>query len=72
VSIDTQVLRRSRAVSGWQWAARLAHLPDGESVRFTAPEALLTHLQALVQPGEHGLLPDGAAVEEGGRQQEGE
>jgi hypothetical protein len=51
-------------VSGWQWAARLEHLPDGESVRFTAPETLLAHLQALVQPGDHGLLPDGSAVEE--------
>jgi hypothetical protein len=54
---------RSRAVSGWQWAARLEHLPDGEQVRFTAPEALLAHLQALVQPGEHALPPDGTALE---------
>ena len=63
---DAYVLHiwRSRAVSGWQWAARLEHLPDGEQVRFTAPEALLAHLQALVQPGEHALPPDGAVIEE--------
>jgi hypothetical protein len=46
---------RSRAVSGWQWAARLEHLPGGESVRFTRPEALLAHLEALMQAGEHGM-----------------
>jgi hypothetical protein len=75
---DAYVLHiwRSRAVSGWQWAARLEHLPGGESVRFTAPEALLAHLQALVQRGEHGVPPAGTpagetlptkVAEEGGR-----
>ena len=41
-------LWRSRAVSGWQWAARLDRLSDGERHRFTDPEALLQHLRALV------------------------
>ena len=40
---------RSRSVSGWQWAARLDHLADGEIRRFADPELLLAHLQALVQ-----------------------
>jgi hypothetical protein len=50
---DAYILRiwRSRAVSGWQWAARLQHLPDGQSVRFSDPAALLAHLQALVRAG---------------------
>jgi hypothetical protein len=43
---------RSRAVSGWQWAARLQHLPGGQSQRFSDPEALLSHLQTLVRAGE--------------------
>ena len=47
----------SRAISGWQWAARLEHLPGGEQVRFTAPEALLAHLQALTQAAERAGQP---------------
>jgi hypothetical protein len=66
---------RSRAVSGWQWAVRLESLPGGESVRFTTPEALLAHLQALVRRIDDGEAPDtpvgmyapATASEEGGR-----
>jgi hypothetical protein len=74
---DAYVLHiwRSRAVSGWQWAARLEYLPGGESDRFSAPEALLAHLQALVRRIEEGEAPDtpvgmdapATASEEGGR-----
>jgi hypothetical protein len=77
---DAYVLHiwRSRAVSGWQWAARLEYLPGGESVRFTAPEALLAHLQALVRRIDDGEAPDipagtddpATAPEEGGRGEE--
>lgn len=50
---DTYLLHlyRSRAVSGAQWAARLEHLPSGESWRFTDPEALLAHLRSIAAPG---------------------
>ena len=34
-------LYRSRSVGGWQWAARLDRLVDGESHRFSDPEVLL-------------------------------
>lgn len=59
---ETYLLRiwRSRAVSGWQWAARLQHLPDGQSRRFSDPEALLAHLQAVVRAGD----PPDAAPEQ--------
>jgi hypothetical protein len=68
-------LYRSRAVSGWQWAARLEHLPGGESVRFRDPAALLAHLQALVQAAAQADLSRDTAMEateEGGPQHEGE
>ena len=39
---------RSRAASGWQWAARLERLPGGEHLRFHDPEALLAHLRAVL------------------------
>jgi hypothetical protein len=45
---------RSRAVSGWQWAARLEHLPSGESWRFTDPAALLAHLRIVLAAGAAG------------------
>jgi hypothetical protein len=50
---ETYVLHiyRSRAVRGWQWAARLEHLPDRTSRRFTDPEALLAHLRTVLQTG---------------------
>jgi hypothetical protein len=53
---------RSRALSGWQWAARLDRLSDGEQHRFTDPEALLNHLQSLVQsqPLDHRTEEKGA------------
>jgi hypothetical protein len=65
---------RSRAVSGWQWAARLEHLPGGEQVRFTTPEALLAHLQVLVrridgEAPEPSVGTDEPAPEEGGRRE---
>lgn len=51
---DTYLLHlyRSRAVGGWQWAARLEHLPGGESVRFSDPEALLIHLRTMLWAGD--------------------
>jgi hypothetical protein len=73
---DAYVLHiwRSRATSGRQWAARLDHLPGGESLRFSDPAVLLAHLQALVQAGEHSEPPVGAdgparTTEEGGAQE---
>jgi hypothetical protein len=42
-------LWRSRAASGWQWAARLDRLPEGESHRFRDPEALLAHLRTVLE-----------------------
>jgi hypothetical protein len=50
---DTYILHiyRSRAISGWQWAARLEKLPDRASRRFTNPEALLAHLRTVLQAG---------------------
>jgi hypothetical protein len=50
--VYTLHIYRSRAASGWQWAARLEHLPGGESRRFTDREALLAHLQAIVRDGQ--------------------
>lgn len=48
---------RSRAVSGWQWVARLEHLPSGESVRFGELEALLAHLRSIARPGDPASTP---------------
>ena len=48
---------RSRAVSGWQWAARLEHLPSGESWRFTDLEALLAHLRSIAGSGDPAGTP---------------
>jgi hypothetical protein len=50
---DTYILHiyRSRAISGWQWAARLEKLSDRASRRFTDPEALLAHLRTVLQAG---------------------
>src|SRR5262249_6719961 len=39
----------SRTASGWQWAARLEHLPGGEQVRFTDPDALLAYLSTVMR-----------------------
>ena len=58
-------LYRSRAVSGWQWAARLDHLPGGESVRFRDPKALLAYLRAVVELGEHAPLQPDASGDKG-------
>jgi hypothetical protein len=55
-------LYRSRAVSGWQWAARLQQLPAGESARFRDPEALLAYLRAVVGLGEHVPVQPGASA----------
>ena len=51
---DTYLLHvyRSRAVGGWQWAARLERLPGGESQSFNDPEALLAHLRTLLGAGD--------------------
>jgi hypothetical protein len=57
-------LYRSRSVSGRQWAARLDRLTDGESLRFSDPEALLAHLQALVRALDESVPP--TATPEGG------
>jgi hypothetical protein len=53
---------RSRALAGWQWAARLDRLSDGERHRFTDPEALLEHVRALAQaePPDHQPEEKGA------------
>jgi hypothetical protein len=48
---------RSRAPNGWQWAARLEHLPGGESIRFTDPEALLAHLRTLMWGVDQVIAP---------------
>lgn len=55
-------LYRSRSVRGWQWAARLEHLADGESCRFTEPEMLLAHLQALVRRCDQVEAPNVSPV----------
>jgi hypothetical protein len=59
VARETYVLHiyRSRALRGWQWAARLDHLPDQGSLRFTDPEALLAHLASVVQAGDQPTAP---------------
>jgi len=43
---DTYLLHiyRGRAVSGWQWAARVDHPRGGENLRFTRLEALAAYL----------------------------
>ena len=79
---ETYVLHlyRSRSVSGWQWAARLDHLTDGESHRFNDPEVLLAHLQAMVRrPGRPEMPADSpgevarpVTSTEGGIPQEGQ
>lgn len=53
---------RSRALSGWQWRARLDRLSDGERLRFTDPEALLQHVRALLEAEapDHGGDQKGA------------
>jgi hypothetical protein len=57
--VYTLHIYRSRAPSGWQWAARLEHLPGGESRRFTDPEALLEYLRSVVRAGAHtDPMPD--------------
>jgi hypothetical protein len=43
----------SRAIGGRQWVARLEHLPSGEQVRFTDPQALLDYLHTLIWGGDH-------------------
>ena len=48
---------RSRAVSGWQWAARLDALTEGTQVRFSDPAALLAHLQTLLVRVEERAAP---------------
>jgi len=37
---------RSSRPNGWQWAARLEGLQDGEHLRFADLDALLAHLRA--------------------------
>jgi hypothetical protein len=56
---DAYMLRiwRSRAVSGRQWVARLDQLPEGESRRFSDPEALLAHLRAILLAAEPATPP---------------
>jgi len=36
------------------WAGRLEHLPDGHSLRFGNPEALLAHLRDIMAEGADG------------------
>lgn len=48
---------RSRAVNGWQWAARVDDLPERDSRRFTDPEALLAYLGTVVRAGEPSVAP---------------
>jgi hypothetical protein len=51
-------IHRSRAVSGWQWAALLVDISGGESLRFSDPEALLTHLRRVVHGGDQSQVGD--------------
>lgn len=39
---------RSRTLSGWQWAARLDHLPGRESLRFSDRSAAMDYLHRVV------------------------
>ena len=39
----------SEAVNGQQLAARLEHLPDGQSQHFVGPEALLAYLRDMAR-----------------------
>ncbi len=41
---------RSSRPNGWQWAARLEGLQDGEHLRFADLDALLAHLRARLDP----------------------
>ncbi len=56
---DTYLLHiyRSRAVSGWQWAARVDHPRGGENLRFTHLEALVAYLQTELGGGEPSDQP---------------
>ena len=40
-----------------QWAAKLEDLQDGQYYRFTTTGALLSHLQALLDPEEQASPP---------------
>ncbi len=44
---DTYILHiwRSRTIQGWQWVARLVNSEDGQRLRFSNPETLLSHLR---------------------------
>lgn len=46
---QTYLLRvwRNKAPGGWQWAAQVQHLTDGQDRRFTDPEAFLVYLRAI-------------------------
>jgi hypothetical protein len=66
---DAFMLRiwRSTAVGGRQWTARLEHLPDGQRLRFTDPEALLAHLEAIMREVDHPA----ATADQGGKEDDG-
>ena len=41
-----------------QWSARLEGLQDGHRMQFSSPDALLTHLRALLDPDQTtGMWP---------------
>jgi hypothetical protein len=73
--VYTLHIYRSRAVNGWQWVARLEHLPEGESLRFTDPGALLAYLASVLPAGGRSGPArdplDGADVEVAGTQEGG-
>jgi len=52
---------RSSRPNGWQWAARLEGLQDGEHLRFADLDALLAHLRARLDP----LAPGGPEAPSG-------
>jgi hypothetical protein len=71
---------RSRAVRGWQWIVRLEHLPGGESLRFTEPQALMAYLARVLQAADPskasrdppaGAEPADTGTHEGGTPEEG-
>jgi hypothetical protein len=63
---DTYLLHiyRSRAVSGWQWAARLEPVGGGASRHFTDRELLLAHLRQIVQAGDPSDQPGDVGEEQ--------
>lgn len=61
---------RSRTVSGWQWAARLEHVPGRTSQRFTDSETLLARLRTVIREGDQGELPAEAVAR--GKEEENE